>query len=102
MGNVIRDASQTIGAASVQVAVQQEGGARKALSIINTSPSGQTISLAWGKAAVAGAGIVLYSGGSWSESEDNTFQPSNMEIWAISSAAAGTISIHERVTTRDK
>ena len=102
MGNVIRDTSQTIGTTSTMVAVQQEPTARKALSIINTSTGGQIISLAWGKAAAAGTGIVLYAGGSWCESEDSSFNPSNMEIWAISSAATGTISIHERVTTRDK
>ena len=102
MGNVIRDAQQTIGTASVLVNVQQEAGARKALSIINTSTGGQKVSLAWGKAAVSGAGIVLYPGGSWSESEDGTFNPSNMEVWACADIAAATISIHERVTTRDK
>ena len=94
----IRDASQTIGATSVEITLQQIPGTRNALVITNTSTAGQQISLAWGKAAVAGKGMVLYPGGTWSESIDTRFTPSAMGAQGIASAAGGTIAIHERIT----
>ena len=93
----IRDGSVTVGTTAVQLSLQEIPGTRNVLVITNTSTSGQQISLSWGKNAIAGKGMVLYPGGTWSESIDNRFTPSAMEVWAISSAASGTIAIHERI-----
>lgn len=99
MSENIRNAVQTIGTTSTQVLPRLMSGQRTALTIINTSSSGQIVSLNWGGAAEAGRGIVLYAGGSWSESKDAVFKPSIEEVWAIASASSATIAIHERVET---
>lgn len=97
MGEIIRNGAQTIGATAVKVVPKLMRGQRTALTIINTSSSGQIITLNWGGEATAGRGIVLYAGGSWSESRDAVFVPSIEEIWAIASAASATIAVHERI-----
>ena len=97
MGENIRNGTQTIGTTAVIVVPPLMRGQRTALTIINTSTAGQTISRSLGEEAVAGNSIVLYPGGSWSESRDSVFVPSNERVWAIASAAAATIAIHERV-----
>ena len=95
----IRNSAQVIGTTSLVVVPTLLAGQRTALTIINTSTGGQTISLTWGGVAIAGEGIVLYPGGSWSESRESVFTPSIKQVWAVASAASGTISIHERVET---
>lgn len=97
MGESIRNEMQTIGTTAAIIAPTLQRGQRTALTIINTSTSGQTISLSWGPAAIAGRSVVIYPGGSWSESQDSHFIPSIEMVWAIASAAGGTIAIHERV-----
>lgn len=97
MVEAIRNTALTIGTTNVSVAPQLFEGQRKAIVITNTSTGGQAITISWGQNAAAGQGIVLYPAGSWSESLDSAFVPSNLGIFAISSAAAGTIAIHERV-----
>jgi len=95
----IRNSSQTIGTTSLEVVPTLLKGQRTALTIINTSASGQIISLTWGGEAIALQGIVLYAGGSWSESREAVFIPSTEAVWGVSSASGGTIAIHERVET---
>jgi len=97
MGENIRNAVQTIGTTAVEIALTLQQGKRTALAITNTSTSGQNISLNWGHETTAGTGVVLYPGGSWWESIDSAFTPSNLQIWAVASAAAATIAIHERI-----
>lgn len=97
MGENIRNATQTIGTTAAIILPTLQKGQRTALTIINTSTAGQVISLSWGPEAIAGSGIVLYPGGSWSESRDSVFVPNNEMVWGIASAAAATIAVHERV-----
>ena len=97
----VRNSAQTIGATALIVVPTLEVGKRNAISIINTSTGGQIITLSWGVEAQAGKGIVLFTGGSWSESRDNVFTPSTEQIWAISSAAAGTLAIHDRIESEN-
>lgn len=82
---------------SILISLDKREGQRTSLAITNTSTAGQIITLAWGHPAVAGVGIVLPPYGAWSESVDSAFIPSNKDIWAISSAASGSIAIQERI-----
>lgn len=100
MPELIRNSSITIGTTQVQIAPELVEGERTALTIVNTSTGGQTISISWGEQAVSGVGIVLYPAGSWAESIDGTFIPSNRTISAVSSAAGGTLAIQERIKVR--
>ena len=100
MSENIRNEALTIGTTSLKVVPTLMKGQRTALTIINTSTSGQIITLNWGGAAISLNGIVLYPGGSWSESRDAFFKPSIETVWGISSASGGTIAIHERVETQ--
>ena len=97
MGEIIRNGVQTIGTTTTRVVPKLMRGQRTALTVINTSSSGQIITLNWGGEATAGKGIVLYPGGSWSESRDAVFIPSVEEVWAVASAASATIAVHERI-----
>jgi hypothetical protein len=72
-------------------------GVRILLVITNTSTGGQIITLSPEAYAVAGAGIVLYPGAAWVECIDSSFAPTSRAIYAVSSAAAGTVGVHERV-----
>jgi hypothetical protein len=99
MGENIRNSAKTIGTTALVVVPTLIAGQRSALVIVNTSTGGQAITLSWGTQTIALSGIVLYPGGSWSESEDNKFIPSKEQVWAVSSAASGTIAVHERVKT---
>jgi hypothetical protein len=93
-----RDATITVGATSTELSPDiRSSGQRQAIVITNTSTGGQVVTLAFGKDAVASVGIVLYPTGAWAESIDSAFIPSNERITAIASAAAGTVTIHERV-----
>jgi hypothetical protein len=96
MAENVRDSTLTIGTTSVMLVLQHIPGERVALAITNTSTGGQSLSMAWGKLAIAGQGVVLYPGGSWSESIDNRFTPSEKEIQVVSTAAGGTAAIHVR------
>ena len=93
----IRDADLTIGTTSVLLAIEPAPGKRTTLIVTNTSAAGQVLNMGFGKAAIAGRGLQLYPGGTWSESMEGVFKPSNMAVQIISSAAGGTAAIHERV-----
>lgn len=91
-----RDATVTVGTTSVLVADERRPKQRQALILTNTSTAGQIISVNWGGSAVVGRGIVLYPGGTYSESVDNAYTPSFRMIQAIASAASGTLAVHEQ------
>ena len=94
----IRNAAVSVGTTAVQIGLKLETGQRKSLVITNTSTGGQIITIATGESGVTAlSGIVLYAGGSWSESLDSSFVPSNLEFWAIASAAGGKVAIQERI-----
>jgi len=97
MAENIRNATIAVGTSPVLVAPQLLEGQRTTIAITNTSTAGQIITLSWGEETIAGIGIVLSAYGSWSESVDAVFIPSNMNIWAVSSAIDGSISIQERI-----
>lgn len=98
----VRDTSASVGTSAVIVAPLLLTGTRTALTFINTSTGGQVITIKWGnQGTTTNAGIVLYPGGSWSESYDGYFVPSRLDVWAVSSAASGTLSIQERVRAGD-
>ncbi|GAJ01767.1 unnamed protein product [marine sediment metagenome] len=99
MTELIRNGALTVGTTSLQAVPPLVEGQRTALTIINTSTSGQIMTITWGGEGTPLTGIVLYAGGSWSESRDAVFMPSNEPVWVVSSAIGGTIAIHERIRT---
>ena len=100
MAENVRNASQTIGTTALIVSPELLEGERNVIAITNTSTAGQIISISWGSTATALTGAVLYPAGSWSESIDTAFRPSQLAIWAVSSAAGGTIAIEERILSK--
>lgn len=70
---------------------------RKGITIINTSSGAQKITLAINAEANAGQGIVLSAGGSWSDTEEGGYIPTQKLITAISDIVGGTIAIQERL-----
>ena len=92
-----RNASVSVGASSVLVSPTLNENERVVLVITNTSTGGQNISVCWGETAVAGRGIFLTPNSTWSESVDSGFIPIHTSVEAISSAAGGTLAVHERI-----
>lgn len=86
----------SVGTDSINVSRLQPLAKRVLFTLTNTSAT-QTISIAFGQDAVASQGVVLAPGGFYSESADAGFKPSNDDIYAVSSAAGGTLAIQERV-----
>jgi len=74
-----------------------QNGRRVSIILINTSTGGQVISLALGSEAAAGQGIVLSPGGSWMDSMDGGYYPTQQQVTAVSSLAGGTLAIQERI-----
>jgi len=98
MAENIRNETLTIGASDTEVSKDIFPPAmRKTLVLTNTSTAAQVITISFGDQAAAGAGIVLYPGGSWTETLDNRFIPSQARIRAIASAAGGALAVHERI-----
>ena len=91
-----RNTTATIGTTAVKIAERLPLGTRKVIVYTNVSTAGQIITISTGGANAANAGIPLRVGDKWTESEDNTFRPSNDEWWAISDGAAATLAIYER------
>ena len=71
-------------------------GARLELIITNTSTAGQNLTLRFGGPAVAGAGIFLVPYSTYYVDASSGFTPTQQEIYVISSAAAGSVSLFER------
>lgn len=94
-----RNATATIGTTTEVICPSREGSPTivAARVITNTSTGGQIITLSFENEAVAGVGIVLLAGYSFQESFDGHFIPSDRKIWAISSAAGGTLGIFEKL-----
>jgi len=88
-----RNDSVAVGTASVLVSPEK---ARKELIITNTSTGGQIITLGVGQAAAALRGIVLTPYGVYYASMTNNFNPTTQQIFAIASAAGGTLAVFER------
>lgn len=97
---LIRNTNASVSTSPVVLAEEQYGTQRSVLLITNTSTGGQNITISPGDEAVAGKGIVISPGGYYLDSLDQGYRPTNARITAISSAAGGTVSIHERVIMR--
>jgi len=69
---------------------------RVAIMVQNNSTGGETISIAIDKEAVAGEGIVLSPGGTWSDTAEGGYDPTQKLITAVGSAATATLAIQER------
>jgi len=93
----IRNATLTVGTTSVEVSPAVLTGEVNVRTYTNTSSGGQVIYLSWEDEAVSGKGIPLYPAGSWSESKDSSFRPSNTRVNAVATAAGGTLAIHTRM-----
>jgi len=94
----IRNENLTIGTTQQSVAAQVREGQRQVITFSNVSPAGQVITLSLGSEAIALAGIPLtVFGSSWSESVDSSFIPSNLQWYAVASAAGALLSVHERL-----
>lgn len=93
----IANKAVSVGTTPVIAVPTLERGKRSSISLINTSTGGQIITLSWGLESTPGSGIVLFAGGSWSESRDTVFTPSTEQIWAVASASGGTLAVHDRV-----
>jgi len=70
---------------------------RVSITIVNTSTAGQVITLAVDNEAKTGKGIQLAVGGSFTDSRDSLYYPTQKYITAISDAANGQISLQERI-----
>jgi len=99
MPELNRNQTLAVGTASVVVSEQKDNNnsERSSIILINTSTAGQVITLSIDQEAVAGAGIVLSVGGVWQDSKDGGYKPTQKQIYAISSGAAGQLSIQERL-----
>lgn len=93
----IRNTSVSVGTTQTSVALQLKDKQRQLITFVNTSTGGQVITLSLGEQATAGAGIILYPAGSWSESIDSAFIPASNQWYAVSSAANATLAIQERI-----
>lgn len=93
-----RNEQITIGTSTVIVSDEKQNSqfTRNSIIIINTSTGGQVITLSIDNEAVAGRGIQLGVGGSWQDSKDSGYLPTQRQVSAISSLAGGTISLQER------
>jgi len=93
----VRNESVSVGTSSVLVSSPIINGQRTLFVVSNTSSGGQNITLSVDAYAIAGAGLVLSPGMAWSESADSAFQPTNRPIYAVASAASGSVGIQERL-----
>lgn len=90
----------TVGTSVAVVSREQVYAKRVVFNLTNVSTGGQVINIAFGEDAKVGAGIQLSPGGTYSESEDDNFTPTNEQITAISSAAGGSLAVSERMRQR--
>lgn len=96
-----RNVSLTVGTSLVNVTEEVgQNQERKVLTLMNTSTSGQKITINIGDQAVSGTGIQLSVGGYYHESKDAGFTPTQTFVTAIADAASGTLSVQERKLVR--
>jgi len=89
----------TIDTTPIVVSIEKgnQNGKRVSIILINTSAAAQKISLAIGSEATAGAGIVLAPGGTWQDSMDGGYYPTQQQITAVADGAGATLAIQERI-----
>lgn len=96
---IIRNAVISVGTSPTLITNQLSDDAEFALrTYVNSSTGGQIITLAFDQDSVTAlAGEVLYPAGTHSESNDSIFRTTKSRLYAISSAASGSLSISERI-----
>lgn len=94
-----RNERLTIDTSASVVSIEKFNGnaRRSSITLINTSTTGQVITIAVGETAADGHGIVLNPGGVWQDSRDGGYWPTQSQITAVSDAAGGALSIQERL-----
>lgn len=91
----VRDESVAVGTSDLEIIPSNQ--ARQEIILVNTSPAGQVITLVRGsKKAVAGGGMVLYPGGTYSASNSAGFRVYMGPWHGIASAAGGTLGVSVR------
>lgn len=88
--------AQTVGTSVVTLLDEKTTSRRSVLSITNTSTLNQVITIGIGYQAVAGSGIVLYQGQTWTESPSEGFRTTNARITVVASAASGSVAVYTR------
>jgi hypothetical protein len=98
MAEFNRNEQITVGTDAIVISVEKnnENNKRKSIILINTSAAAQVITIAIDAQAVAGQGIVLAVGGSWQDSQEGGYLPTQKQITVISNAIGGLVSIQER------
>lgn len=93
-----QDGSGSVGTTSVTVLQEVPYDQQRSVwTLTNTSTSGQTLSINFGKSAVAGTGIVLVPGATWFEAMGGGFYPTNYAVTVVASASSGAYAFHERI-----
>lgn len=93
----VREDSVTVGTSSVLVSeARPPNRKRQEINFTNASTGGQILYYAYGIPAVAGKGGTIYPGGSLQGASGEGFKLTNSRIFFISSAAGGTLTVHER------
>lgn len=93
-----RNEKKTVGTTAIVISVEKDNSnyKRKSITITNTSTGGQSVTVAVGAQAVNGEGLPFGVGGSWCDSEDGQYKPTQREITIISDLAGATVAIQER------
>ena len=91
------DRSATIGTDTVVISEVKQTAERVNITLVNTSTGGQVITVSTSGDAVAGAGLVIYAGGSIERQKTSNLPIIQSRITAIASAVGGTLAVHEEV-----
>lgn len=91
------DRSETIGTSVVVISDEKRNAERVNITLVNTSTSGQVITISTSGDAVAGAGLVIYAGGSIERQKTSNLPIIQSRITAIASASGATLAVHEEV-----
>jgi len=81
------------------ISVERNNNNGKRASIIITNTGNNPVTIAIGSHAEVYKGIVLFTGGVWSDSRDGAYWPTQQHITAIAIGAETSIAIQERVVT---
>ena len=90
----------TVGTNNVVISEDRQQEERTFFSITNTSTEGQAVSIAFGQEATAGSGIVLYPGGTYSESRESGYRMNQQNICIEADGAGATVAVCERVSMK--
>lgn len=92
-GEVVRNEAVAVSTTSILISPAHK---RQEIIIINSSSGTQRITISIGKEAILDAGVTLQPWGAWYGSANSEFRVASENIYVISSAASGQISIFER------